>query len=326
MISLRTKLAPMNPPAPVTKMFFDDIMVDMIDTKCAICGNNQQTEILYPATFTEQDLSYHTYSARRLPDRVHFRFLRCKRCTLIFSSPILPHEKIEKLYKRSVFNYDDQVPYLNETYLRYFEKILKFLPNNPKILEIGCGNGFFLEYLKAKKGFTELYGVEPGKPSVAQAPAWLRKNIKIDIFKSGQYSRNSFDVVCTFHTLDHIVELNSFLEESYKILRKGGIFMAIIHDTDGLSVKLFKEKSPIFDIEHIYLFNKQNISKLAKKHKLHTEDVFNVENLYPLSYWARMTPSILNSRKYIGNFLKTTGLGNISFKLGAGNIGIIARK
>jgi len=30
----------------------------------------------------------------------------------------------------------------------------------------------------------------------------------------------------------------------------------IVHDTKGLSVKIFGEKSPIFDIEHIFLFNK----------------------------------------------------------------------
>ena len=100
----------------------------------------------------------------------------------------------------------------------------------------------------------------------------------------------------------------------------------IVHDTDGLSVKLFKEKSPIFDIEHIYLFNKDNLRRIFQKNGFRKTQVFNVRNKYPLSYWLRMAPVPKLLKKPTLKLAKITKIGDITFKISAGNIGIIAYK
>src|SRR5258708_1364252 len=99
-----------------------------------------------------------------------------------------------------------------------------------------------------------------------------------------------FDIICCFHTLDHIVNPNLFLANTYVLLKKGGKIVFIVHDTDGLSVRLFGEKSPIFDIEHIYLFNKNSLGRLFKKNHFIVDEIFSVKNTYPLTYWLRMSP------------------------------------
>src|SRR5258708_5599084 len=137
-----------------------------------------------------------------------------------------------------------------------------FLPatgrNKISLLDIGCGNGFFLEKAKTM-GIGHISGIEPGKKVVMQAKPDIRKHITVDYFRKGLYKENSFDIISCFQTLDHIVDPNDFLQLVYKTLKKNGKILFVTHNTNGLSVKLFRERSPIFDIEHVFLFNNKTL-------------------------------------------------------------------
>lgn len=291
--------------------------------KCAICENGQKLEEKYKANFDIVAVNEQTFSARRTTDNVHYQINECKNCGLIFSSPILEDHKIESFYAKSKFNYSQEAEYLKDTYRFYFEKYILKKKKNLKVLDVGCGNGFFLDAIKSA-GLTDLYGVEPSADAVKKAPQYLKKRIKIGVLKEKLYPQSFFDSVCCLHTLDHVVDPNKFIKTVRKILKKNGTIFFIVHDTDGMSVKLFKEKSPIFDIEHIYLFNKDNLRKIFLKNGFRKARVFNVKNKYPLSYWLRMSPIPKLIKKPIINFAKITKIGNIPLEISAGNIGIIA--
>lgn len=266
----------------------------MLPIVCALCGKKQKIRLLYPATFSHQRVSKDIYSARRMPDRIHYRILRCQRCGLIFSSPIFPPNKIANWYRQSSCTYSSQVPYLVATYLKLHEEIKHLLPSRPKVLEIGCGNGYFLNALM-DRGISDVWGVEPGKNMVANAPPRLRNRIIVDVFKKNQFPPHSFDLICCFHTLDHVVAPLALVKLSYSLLKIGGVMIVVTHDTDGLSVKLVGERSPIFDIEHIYLFSKKTIAELFSRAKFKIVNVKNLVNTYPLSYWIRMSGLGLNT-------------------------------
>lgn len=296
----------------------------MIELKCAICGSKEKTTLRYKETFEIKKITGLTFSARRTPDRQHFRIVECSRCGLVFSNPIFTPAKIHSWYEKSDFRYDKESLYLKKTYGFYLKKMLgNKNPEKLKLLEIGCGNGFFLEEA-LKVGFKNVYGVEPGKPSVKKARVDIKKNIKLDIFKPGLYKDNTFDIICCFHTLDHIIDIDSFLTTTKKILKKGGKVFFIVHNTDGLSVRIFGEKSPIFDIEHIYLFNPKTLLRLFMQYGFRKGKVFSIANTYPLDYWFRLFPLPNKIKVPFMKILSLSKLGNIPIKLNAGNIGIIA--
>jgi 2-polyprenyl-3-methyl-5-hydroxy-6-metoxy-1,4-benzoquinol methylase len=298
----------------------------MRDKKCIICKENQLTEVLYKENFDFKKINNKTFSARRIPDGTHYRFLRCRNCGLIFSSPILEQKEISKLYSKSTFNYSNESEFLQKTYLKYFkEYVLDKDFKNKKILEIGCGNGFFLEELE-KLGVKELYGVEPGKASVDKAKQSLKKNIRVAMFKKGLFSKESFDVICCFHTFDHIIDPDIFLAEVFSLLKKNGKAYFVVHNTNGLSVKLLRGRSPIFDIEHIYLYNPENLKQIFKMQGFRKTEVFSVKNIYQINYWLKLLPIPLFLKKFLFLFLKTTRIGEIPIAISAGNVGIVGVK
>ena len=288
----------------------------MVEIICALCGKKQQTEILYPQTFHRGQISPRLYSARRKPDHAHYQILRCRRCSLVFSSPILAPSQIARFYQSSLCTYEEQIPFATEAYLSLFEKAVSNLsnPGNLRVLEIGCGNGFFLSALW-ERGVRDVWGIEPSKTMLSETKH-LRKRILCDTFKQGQFPKHHFNLISTFHTLDHIVDVSLFMEEIFFLLKKGGVFLAVVHDSEGLSVKLLGERSPIFDIEHIFLFNRATLRKLCEKFGLSVLHVFDVKNTYPLSYWLKM----LGLPEKLVSFLR------IPLSLRAGNIAVIARK
>lgn len=293
--------------------------------QCANCGTNQQIQELYPENFSSSQLNKDTFSARRTPDRIHYRFVRCVRCELIFSTPILSANKIEKFYAQSGFEYNLEASYLKKTYGAYLKESLKGLTTKKKkLLDIGCGNGFFL--MEAKDMGLDVFGIEPGKSSILKAPVWLQKKITLGFFTDKSFKKNTFDIVTCFHTLDHIIDPNTFLTDLNSVLTKNGRAIIIVHNTDGLSVKLFGEKSPIFDIEHIYLFNKKSLVSLFEKNNFRVIRVFDVTNTYPLIYWVRMTPFPALLKKVLMKIVQLINIENIPLTLKAGNIGIIVEK
>lgn len=298
----------------------------MRKTLCAICGNNKNTKVLFESTLGNKKLNANIFSARRTPDRLHYRLVKCGNCGLIFSNPILDLNKINSLYLKSDFNYSGESEYLKKTYFKYFQKYLSTKNlKDKKILEIGCGNGFFLQELK-DNGIKNVYGIEPGIESVKKAPPKIRNNIKTDILKKGLFAKGSFDIILCFHTLDHIPDPNKFLSISHSLLKKSGQIFFIVHNTNGLSVKLLKEKSPIFDIEHIYLFNNKNLKQIFEQNKFKNSLVFDIKNTYPIKYWLKLFPLNNFLKNKIIKLLGLLKLDLIPIKLNAGNIGIIASR
>ena len=265
------------------------------------------------------------FSARRLPDRLHYRIVKCRQCGLVRSSPILAPKKIASLYKQSKITYQAEIPYLKRTYGNYLKKVAPLLARKNNLLEIGCGSGFFLEEALVQ-GFKNVYGVDPGRKIVKEACKKLQEHILIDFFHKKLFSKNFFDLICCFHTLDHIVNLNTFIQDTHRVLKPGGYVFFIVHDAGSPGAILFKDKWPIFDIEHIWLFNKTTLGKIFKKHKFEIIKIFNIHNTYPLYYWLRMSPLPKKIKFSLISLLEKTHLAKIPITLPAGNIGLVARK
>lgn len=297
----------------------------MREIVCAVCRKKTSVRIVYPANLIEHKISPLTYSSRRIPDKVHFRIVVCTRCGLLFSTPIFEETGILDLYKESNVPLMADIQNSKQVYGLYLTQILDKLPGMERLLEIGCGNGFFLEEAK-RMGFGEVWGVEPSSQSVRFLPKGIdKKHIVIEIFKEGQFKKNFFDIVCFFQVFDHLTDPKSFLKEVYTILKPGGYVLAIMHDAKAWTHKILGESSPIFDIQHIYLFDKKSAKKIFENNGFHVGQIFNTFSKYSLGYWLKMAPLPGLVRSFVMKH-DDWKLFKIRVPLKVGNMAVVARK
>lgn len=296
----------------------------MLEQTCAICEKNY-FRVLYKENFDIKKIDEKIFSARRLPDRLHYRMVQCRKCGLIYSNPILAFDTLKELYQKSLFNYDEQIDNLRETYGFYLRQLEKYGVVKNRLLEIGCGNGFFLEEA-LKQGYFEVYGVEPSHQAVSQSLAQIRPRITVDIFRKDLYERNFFDVICCFQTLDHLPDPNDVLKECYGVLRKDGLVLFLNHNVGSWTATLFGDKSPIIDIEHTYLYSKTTMRKIFTKHKFKILKIDHAYNIHYLNYWIRLVPFPDMLKRFLTNTLRWFRLDHLRLKMYPGNLVLFGRK
>jgi hypothetical protein len=137
-------------------------------TVCAICRTEGNAVELYPANLGREVFNPVLFSARRLPDRVHYRIVKCRTCGLVRSDPVAEAGDLASLYRQSTFDYGDEIANLKRTYGRYLAALAGLGARKGSLLEIGCGNGFFME-MALEQGYQTVSGVEPSRDAVGRA-------------------------------------------------------------------------------------------------------------------------------------------------------------
>ena len=300
-------------------------MITYVTKHCLFCGDDACLRDVYVRNFGDGDLNADVFSARRVTEHFHYKMARCARTGLLFSREILPDDVLQTLYAGSKVTFSAYADIIRKDYWRPLERALARLPGFERgsALEIGCSSGFFLEELRAR-GFREVAGCEPSLEAKAIAADTIKDGIRTGFFTEDAYPDGAFDLICAFQTLDHLSDPLAILRTSLDKLRPGGLLYLIVHDADGLQAKLFGEKSPIIDVEHIYLFNPRTLSMAVEKAGFKTLASFPIVNSYPLEYWIKHAP--LPFKRQIAAICGISGLGKLALPISLGNIGIIACK
>jgi SAM-dependent methyltransferase len=305
----------------------------LVPTSCAICGVSEKSTEIYPANFSIQDFNPEVFSARRLPDKIHYRVVRCRACGLVRSDPIIDNDTLAELYTKSNLTYDDEVPNLMESYIRYLVRAIRYLDDKMEstlsskrsILEIGCGSGFFLE--KALDyGFEQVMGIEPSLQAVEKSSSRIRQNIICDIIRPGLLQPEQFDIICMFQVFDHIADPGSLLGECQKALKPGGVILCLNHDVSAFSARLLGASSPIIDIEHTFLYSKATIRRIFSDNGFIVRQVGSATNTCSLCHLFHLLPLPNDLKKSILSTLRRHSVGKIKLSVRLGNLFLIAQK
>jgi len=295
----------------------------MINKHCPICGEVKY-RVVYKSNLPE-DHGQVNYDGRKKPDNYHYEMVRCSRCGLLFASSIYDDELVEKLYENSDFTYETEVKGLRQTYQKCLDKSHKYIDKRGSILDIGCGNGFMLE-VALTYGWSNVIGIEPSKLAVEKAKPKLRKIIIQKIFNKNDFTNGSIDLVFCAMVLEHLSDINDFLQGVFNILKPGGILLAITHDESHFLSKILKNKHPIINDEHAYVFSSKTIQNIFQKNNFIIRETNKLNNIYTIKYWLTMIPLFKGFINFMIKKLVKIRLLDISIGLKAGNIYIIAQK
>jgi len=128
---------------------------------------------------------------------------------------------MEKKFKKEYFkeNMDEDVILKRKGFQKIALNIVKTLPKNAKVLDVGCGKGTYLKEIHKIRPDLKLYGIDIG-----EVKEFLPKYI--DFTKcSGDnlpFEDETFDFVFCFHVLEHVLNPHDFMMEFNRVLKKDG--------------------------------------------------------------------------------------------------------
>ena len=169
-------------------------------------------------------------------------------CGLIFQNPHMDSQGVDDFYKSGMYRKLVMTP--SEEVMERDERDGQIrwsnFVNSGKHLDIGCSRGLMLELTKAKG--CEVLGVEPNKDYV---------NFGVPSVSSIYEVEGEWDTITCKHVLEHVPELNKFIDKMIALLIPGGTLYLEVpaEGAPGASARL----------PHLYMFTESVIRKLFGK-------------------------------------------------------------
>ena len=291
---------------------------------CPVCGATD-AEPFAPANFDPAALNAFAFASRKLPEYMHHALVVCRRCDLLYANPAPTREALERAYRDAAFDAATESRHASLTYGSFLPRIAKRLSGRAGALDIGTGDGAFLEQLLAH-GFTDVVGVEPSAAPVAMAAPQVRPLIRQAPFRADQFSAESFELVTCFQTIEHVFDPLQLCRDVHGLLRPGGAIFIVCHNRRALLARAMGLKSPIFDLEHLQLFSPKSVRAVLMSAGFSRVEVRPVINRYPLSYWTRLSPLPAALKTRTLTALQASGLGRVPLPAPVGNLAAVAYK
>lgn len=289
---------------------------------CPVCRSKSPMRIYAGANYDPSKLNAFSFASRKDPELMHYRLLLCGNCDAVYASPAPKPGSLKGAYEEAAFDSGEEAGFAARS---YFNHIPSGLPSRLGALDIGTGDGAFLEKL-LEGGFTKVKGVEPSLAPIRAAKPATRRLIRHGVFTGREARPSSLSLVTCFQTLEHVDEPLKVLAAARKILRRGGAFYAVCHSHRALSTRLLGRRSPIFDIEHLQLFSPVSLRRLLEEAGFVRVEVRPISNVYPLHYWLKVFPLPKALKGILRKAALATGLGRLPLPMPAGNLAVTGYK
>jgi len=231
--------------------------------RCDLCGK-EKTEFFLQA----EDRNYQTGK---------FKYIRCCNCKLVWLSP-RPVEAVLGQYYPKIYRAHlavEQTSPIQKTIrsLIYESSILSkifikdqlfFWKEKGKILDVGTGNGRYLEVLKGW-GF-DSYGLEISPDVVKNAKKNGIQNIEQGVLLTSKYPNGTFDVIRFSHVIEHVPSPKKELLKTNKLLKKKGKVIILIPNLKSFFFNIFRSYwYPLDPPRHFYHFTPKIIERYLKE-------------------------------------------------------------
>jgi SAM-dependent methyltransferase len=149
-------------------------------------------------------------------------------------------------------------------YDQLFESLAPYLQHDHSILDVGCAQGGFLDYLW-NRGYRRLAGVDMTDPYIAKAREKQRYRIEKGSAESLPFDDGSFDVVVLEQVLEHLIDPVLAVREARRVLRSDGFFCIGVPDAARYGEYHFFDFYWLLLREHIQHFDLFHLDALVRQ-------------------------------------------------------------
>jgi len=276
-----------------------------LDT-CPVCGGKEIIKFL--------DIKDHSISKET------FTIEECTNCGLKFTNPRPSEYQIGKYYQSEEYisHSDTKKGFINKIYhivrtytLKGKLDLIRKYSSGTRLLDIGCGTGYFLKYAK-ENGYT-VTGMEPDVTARKLAEKNLSQEIFSDIFSIEP--NEQVDAITMWHVLEHVHQLQETLLKLKSLLKSKGTLIIAVPNPESYDAQFYKEYWAAYDVpRHLYHFNQKSMQVLLQTYGF---KLIATKPMYFDSYYVSMMSEKYQSQNHKIHLIKAflTGLkSNISAK------------
>lgn len=270
---------------------------------------------------------------------VEFHMVECLDCENIYLNPRPASAELEVIYPPNYYsyNYDAVISPIARFAKDKLDRAkvtgwLKLLDrgDSPQFLDVGCGNGRYLEMLhRLGVPGEKLFGVEMSEGCI--------QHLKSRGF-NGYFGRiedvekdlpvGSFDLIVLLQVIEHVEDPANMVSVLSRLLKKGGILVIETPNTRSLDVSLFRRRywGGYHFPRHWNLFNSNNLSRLVEDNGLtvkalhyipaHTFWIYSLHHLALEKLKSKLIANWLNPFQNVPLLCVFTGFDLVRARLG----------
>jgi len=227
---------------------------------CLCCGSAAISRV-----FTCKDFSV---------SKEQFEIWKCSTCTFRFTQNVPAANYIAPYYQSSAYisHSDTKKGLINSLYhlvrsftLRAKHKLIARVTglNEGVLLDIGAGTGAFAN--KMKNSRWNVTALEPDE--FAREKALSNYNVELkDLSSLYDLVGETFDAITLWHVLEHVHELNEYLEKFAEILKPQGKLVIAVPNYTSYDAGYYKEYWAAYDVpRHLYHFSPKSMQVLLQR-------------------------------------------------------------
>lgn len=160
-----------------------------------------------------------------------YRLVKCRQCGLVYLNPWLTQQEINEQYSAEYHierllkeepKIEKEVEQEINKNIGRAKEILRECGSSGKLLDIGCGAGFFIACLK-RYGW-DVAGIDISEWASKFAREKLGSNVLTGSVEEIQFNEK-FDVITMYHALEHLPDPFKTLKKVSKIIADGGVLV-----------------------------------------------------------------------------------------------------
>jgi len=229
-----------------------------VSASCPACHSLRTSH-----AFDARDLALHSS-----PDPFSYR--KCNACGTVFAAPQPDDGQLAAAYPKSYENYQAKPSLLERLaaplILGEVRRFMRHADSTGRLIELGAGNGRFLERLSHCGWTGPIEGIEFEPDVAAATSARTGFSVRAGDLNEEVLPEQAYDAIVMRHVIEHLRRPAETLEMTFRALRPGGVLFIGTPDARALSARVFGRHWWGYEVpRHLVVFSAPALSSVIEQ-------------------------------------------------------------